>query len=43
VHWQHEQASSCHLHRQYNINEGPRVPYPKSVTIVDQQEKIMLA
>jgi len=43
VHWQHEQASSCHLHRQYNINEGPIVPYPKSVTIVDQQEKIMLA
>lgn len=41
VHWQHGQASSCHLHRQYSINEGPIIPHPKSVTVMGQQEKIM--
>ena len=33
VHWQHEQASSCHLHHQYSINEAPIIPHPMSVTI----------
>lgn len=26
AHWQHEQASSCHLHHQYRINAAPDIP-----------------
>ena len=42
AHWQHEQASSFHLHHQYNTNEEPIIPsYPKSVTMCQTKKKIM--
>jgi len=39
VHWQHEQASSCHLYHQCNTNEEPIIPYSKSVTMCQTKKK----